>query len=209
MRELGFGIGVTHWHAGRNRAADFVRRSQGCADRGGLSQVHYGGMPADGRAEMRRGGIAGFATQRGRSGRDPGAPGPGSIERRITAFQLFSTYGLARATLLAFPYTGLWCTCRTVPVASSGHSASPGADGRIAFVAGGHDCGEAAACRNFRSGRVRMEDPDRRGNAGEAVDVVGERTGPRSPVKLSGAIPPLAESFHQRPETGLDLRAGL
>jgi tetratricopeptide (TPR) repeat protein len=26
---------------------------------------------------------------------------------------------------------------------------------------------------------------------------------------LSGAIPPLAESFHQRPETGLDLRAGL
>jgi tetratricopeptide (TPR) repeat protein len=54
-----------------------------------------------------------------------------------------------------------------------------------------------------------MEDPDRRGNAGEAVDVVGERTGPRSPVKLSGAIPPLAESFHQRPETGLDLRAGL
>jgi tetratricopeptide (TPR) repeat protein len=54
-----------------------------------------------------------------------------------------------------------------------------------------------------------MEDPDRRGNAGEAVDVVGERTGPHSPVKLSGAIPPLAESFHQRPETGLDLRAGL
>jgi tetratricopeptide (TPR) repeat protein len=28
-------------------------------------------------------------------------------------------------------------------------------------------------------------------------------------VKLSGSIPPLAESFHQRPETGLDLRAGL
>jgi tetratricopeptide (TPR) repeat protein len=54
-----------------------------------------------------------------------------------------------------------------------------------------------------------MPDPDRRGNAGEAVDVVGERTGPHSPVKLSGAIPPLAESFHQRPETGLDLRAGL
>ena len=39
--------------------------------------------------------------------------------------------------------------------------------------------------------------------------MVGERTGPHSPVKLSGAIPPLAESFHQRPETGLDLRAGL
>src|SRR5690242_1478468 len=51
--------------------------------------------------------------------------------------------------------------------------------------------------------------PDRRGNAGEAVDVVGERTGPYSAVKLSGFIPPLAESFHQRPETGLDLRAGL
>jgi len=39
--------------------------------------------------------------------------------------------------------------------------------------------------------------------------VVTERTGPHSPVKLSGSIPPLAESFHQRPETGLDLRAGL
>jgi tetratricopeptide (TPR) repeat protein len=39
--------------------------------------------------------------------------------------------------------------------------------------------------------------------------VVGERTGPPSPVKLSGSVPPLAESFHQRPETGLDLRAGL
>ena len=39
--------------------------------------------------------------------------------------------------------------------------------------------------------------------------MVGERAGPHSPVKLSGAIPPLAESFHQRPETGLDLRAGL
>src|SRR5436190_17731741 len=54
-----------------------------------------------------------------------------------------------------------------------------------------------------------MPDPDRLGNAEEAVDVVGERTGPHSPVKLSGPIPPLAESFHQRPETGLDLRAGL
>ena len=39
--------------------------------------------------------------------------------------------------------------------------------------------------------------------------MVGERTGPHSAVKLSGFIPPLAESFHQRPETGLDLRAGL
>jgi len=41
--------------------------------------------------------------------------------------------------------------------------------------------------------------------------VVAERTGtpPHSPVKLAGIIPPLAESFHQRPETGLDLRAGL
>jgi tetratricopeptide (TPR) repeat protein len=41
--------------------------------------------------------------------------------------------------------------------------------------------------------------------------VVAERTGtpPHSPVKLSGIIPPLADSFHQRPETGLDLRAGL
>jgi len=41
--------------------------------------------------------------------------------------------------------------------------------------------------------------------------VVAERTGtpPHSQVKLSGIIPPLADSFHQRPETGLDLRAGL
>ena len=41
--------------------------------------------------------------------------------------------------------------------------------------------------------------------------MVAERTGtpPHSPVKLSGIIPPLADSFHQRPETGLYLRAGL
>jgi tetratricopeptide (TPR) repeat protein len=41
--------------------------------------------------------------------------------------------------------------------------------------------------------------------------VVAERTGtpPHSQMKLSGIIPPLADSFHQRPETGLDLRAGL
>ena len=39
--------------------------------------------------------------------------------------------------------------------------------------------------------------------------MVAERTGPHSPVKLSGSVPPLAEFFHQRPETGLDLRAGL
>ncbi len=51
----------------------------------------------------------------------------------------------------------------------------------------------------------------RLGNAGEAVNVVAERTGtpPHSQIKLSGIIPPLADSFHQRPETGLDLRAGL
>ncbi len=41
--------------------------------------------------------------------------------------------------------------------------------------------------------------------------MVAERTGtpPHARVKLSGIIPPLADSFHQRPETGLDLRAGL
>ena len=39
--------------------------------------------------------------------------------------------------------------------------------------------------------------------------MVAERTGPQSPVKLSGSVPPLADSFHQRPETGLDLRVGL
>ena len=38
--------------------------------------------------------------------------------------------------------------------------------------------------------------------------MVAERTGPHAPVKLSGSIPPLAEAFHQRPETGLDLRVG-
>ena len=41
--------------------------------------------------------------------------------------------------------------------------------------------------------------------------MVAEQTGtpPHSQVKLSGIIPPLADSFHQRPETGLYLRAGL
>ena len=41
--------------------------------------------------------------------------------------------------------------------------------------------------------------------------MVAERTGtpPHSQMKLSGIVPPLADSFHQRPETGLDLRAGL
>jgi tetratricopeptide (TPR) repeat protein len=39
--------------------------------------------------------------------------------------------------------------------------------------------------------------------------VVAERSGPLPPVRLSGIVPPLAEAFHQRPETGLDLRAGL
>ena len=41
--------------------------------------------------------------------------------------------------------------------------------------------------------------------------MVAERAGtpPHSQVKLSGIVPPLADFFHQRPETGLDLRAGL
>jgi hypothetical protein len=41
--------------------------------------------------------------------------------------------------------------------------------------------------------------------------VVAEQAGtpPHAQVKLSGIIPPLADPFHQRPETGLDLRAGL
>ncbi len=41
--------------------------------------------------------------------------------------------------------------------------------------------------------------------------MVAEWTGtpPPAPVKVSGIIPPLADSFHQRPETGLDLRAAL
>ena len=41
--------------------------------------------------------------------------------------------------------------------------------------------------------------------------MVAEQAGtpPHAQVKLSGIIPPLADPFHQRPETGLDLRAGL
>ena len=41
--------------------------------------------------------------------------------------------------------------------------------------------------------------------------MVAERTGTpqRSQVKVSGIVPPLADPFHQRSETGLDLRAGL
>ena len=41
--------------------------------------------------------------------------------------------------------------------------------------------------------------------------MVAERAGtpPHSQVKVSGSVPPLADSFHRRPETGLDLRAGL
>ena len=41
--------------------------------------------------------------------------------------------------------------------------------------------------------------------------MVAERAGtpPHGQVKLSGIVPPLADFFHQRPETGLDLRAGL
>src|SRR5580704_5741765 len=48
-------------------------------------------------------------------------------------------------------------------------------------------------------------------NAGEAVNVVAEQAGtpPHAQVKVSGIIPPLADPYHQRPETGLDLRAGL
>ena len=72
--------------------------------------------------------------------------------------------------------------------------------------------GRMAACRRLRE-RPRQDLRARPpGNAGKAVDVVAERAGappPSSPVRLSGSIPPLAESFHQRPETGLHLRAGL
>src|SRR5689334_10283803 len=72
--------------------------------------------------------------------------------------------------------------------------------------------GRMAACRRLRE-RPRQDLRARPpGNAGKAVDVVAERAGappPSSPVRLSGCIPPLAESFHQRPETGLHLRAGL
>src|SRR6516165_2413319 len=129
--------------------------------------------------------------------RGPDEPRRPQMEATLRAFpELFPIYGHAQGTPLAFPYTGLWCTCRTVPVASSGHSASlVGARGRIASVAGGHGRGAVAACGNFRCGRIRKPDPERPGNAGEAVDVVAERTGPRSPVKLSGSIPPLAELF--------------
>src|SRR6185437_15831068 len=88
---------------------------------------------------------------------------------------------------------------------------SCGTGRRGASAAGGH-AGRMAACRRLRERPhqdLRARPP---GNTGKAVDVVAERAGappPSSPVRLSGSIPPLAESFHQRPETGLDLRAGL
>jgi hypothetical protein len=66
--------------------------------------------------------------------------------------------------------------------------------------------GSGSLPENFRSGRAGREATRER-----LSSVVAERTGtpPHSGGKLSGSIPPLADSFHQRPETGLDLRAGL
>src|SRR3954454_6318677 len=69
-----------------------------------------------------------------------------------------------------------------------------------------------AACRQLRERLGQDVRAWSAGYAGKGVDVVGERTGaapPSSPMKVSGNNPPLAEAFHQRPETGLDLRAGL
>ena len=41
--------------------------------------------------------------------------------------------------------------------------------------------------------------------------MVAQRAGtpPPSPVLLAGIVPPLADSYYQRPETGLALRSGL
>ena len=63
----------------------------------------------------------------------------------------------------------------------------------------------------LRSGRARILVLAAEATQERPVDVVAEWTGtpPPAPVKVSGIIPPLADSFHQRPETGLDLRAGL
>ncbi len=86
---------------------------------------------------------------------------------------------------------------------------SPGNGGRIAFAGGHHrGCGGLPELRN---GRVRTLILAAEATRERPVDVFAERTGtpPHAPVRLSGIVPPLADSFHQRPETGLDLRAAL
>jgi tetratricopeptide (TPR) repeat protein len=71
------------------------------------------------------------------------------------------------------------------------------------------------------SGRSRLEKlaaagrgpvpAGRPGTAGEAVSVVAQRAGAPPPPEMlvSGIIPPLADAYFQRLETGIDLKAGL
>ena len=79
MREQGFGMGVTHWHAGRICAADSSADRKAVRIAKGYLRFITEGCRAGARAGMRRDGIAGFAAQRGRSGLDPGAPGPAPL----------------------------------------------------------------------------------------------------------------------------------
>src|SRR5207244_3087708 len=132
--EQGFGMGVTHWRAGGivSRVLSAGRRAVP------IAKDYLGFITKGPQGPGWRDGGRAFAAERGRSGDGIPASRDGSIGHRIAGFfKLFLTYGQARSTPLAFRYTGLCCTCRTVPVASSGRSASPGAGRRIAFVAGG------------------------------------------------------------------------
>ena len=72
-------MGVTHWHAGRNCLADSSADRRAVRIARGYLRFITEGCGAGAQAGMRRGGIAGFAPQRGRSGRDPGAPAPGPL----------------------------------------------------------------------------------------------------------------------------------
>jgi tetratricopeptide (TPR) repeat protein len=89
-------------------------------------------------------------------------------------------------------------------------------------VAGGLD--QEAAARGWRTwprlarvadltagynGRGVIVDAWPRPIAGEAVSEVRPAGGPPPPILVSGAIPPLAQAYFQRPETGAGLLAGL
>ena len=85
---------------------------------------------------------------------------------------------------------------------------SPGTGGRMTSAVGGHNRGLWRPV-GTRSGRARIcRAAGLRGRGcrrGCGVD--GDAAACCS--QAVGIIPPLADSFHQRPETGLDLRAGL
>ena len=70
-----------------------------------------------------------------------------------------------------------------------------------------------AAARSWRSWPRPSRDPlpAARGTAGEAVNVVAQRAGAPPPPEtlVSGIIPPLADAYFQRLQTGIDLKSGL